>query len=1444
MRTYDLIFGILAGQLGIVSRDELKKFPGKNDDDGAPELPAFLLERGALSTDDEALLQRLVDSVIFTHRGDESAALDAFGGREVAAQYFSPERCGSLPDAVSDSDKTLKATAPPFGFAPELEPESIGRYTGGSEFARGGIGRVLLVHDEQMGRDVVLKELLPAHVVSSTASTLSPQPAGDAFSTPMRQSAALTARFLREAKVTGQLEHPSIVPVYELGTRADGQVYYTMKLVRGETLASAIKACTSFTDRLALLRSYLDVCQALAYAHSKGVIHRDLKPSNIMVGEFGECVVLDWGLAKTKEDPASLDKTLNYLNLDHEDVSGQVTQDAEVLGTPLYMAPEQARSETAKVGSHSDVYALGVVLYEILSGELPHAWTNSQDTLLRVGNKQAPRLENVAPDTPPELAAICDKALRFDAGERYASAGELADDVRKFLEGAIVGAYAYGIGEQLRRLYREHRALINSVGLAALAVLTMGVLSYVSIYQARLAERDARVSAEAAQERTAREKYVSTIRLAEAHVRAYKFQAAEDSLLKTETAYRDFEWASLLAQCNRESSTLRGHTKGLFAFLSHDGAHILTVSGDRSARLWDSASDSVLHTWTFPEHRIVSATFSGGDERIAVWMFDGTIVLLDPSTGERVLSWKGHPTQVNNCVFNPTGELLFSGGTDHTVRAWDMKSETPVLVIEDLPGAVTQLRFTHNGARLLAACADGLIRQFDAVSGALIATSTVSGRIADAGLGQVAVLVESDVVLLDEETLVESGRFRHGSSVARARLYPDEEGMLTASRAGIVRYWNLDSGEVDRLFHFQKAVSDCHLSEGRDLVVAMARDGELRVWNRQDGTELNHFGGHRGAVTTLALAPDDAYLLTGSWDSTAKKWPLRRTWDIDPLLETEAALASVAIARDGEVVAYATADGLVRVVDLSVRSVLYEAAIPARVLGSRLAIDRRASRVALVLDDFLAVVISIETGEVVSRLRGHEGTIRDIRFGRDGEEVVTASTDHTVKIWDSSTGELKGELVGHEAPVAHVSYVASGAYLATASLSGVTRVWDRESLALLFDIPHNAQAGACTFSADGQFLAAASRDGRVQIWAVADARKLHELEAQMGDVYALSFSPNGRRLLSASADGAIRIWDMETGLLLSVLAERKTDQVQWLSFTRGGRAMLTATLSGTILESYPAASGPLWSTTDREALIPLLEESKRSRPAALAAATEIEPATTHHVLVPQPRLESLLHALGTEAATDLAGMISGNLDGYYPIDLRNGDRVAEMDGMPLQEFFGSEDGADFARRRSAEGPLALLVQREAVSLNYLVTGLSHARSERNVNLSVARATAALDEGLEAIRRDADTLIMVNRAYAERMRFPIASNRDSLAGYVVGFPREPTEVSGMRALGLQSGERITKILDDPVHTLGDLRRLCTELRESLVSADPFAVQFTVERGLFETITLNLVTANGN
>ncbi len=374
---------------------------------------------------------------------------------------------------------------------------SFGRYAIEGEIARGGMGAILRVWDADLRRHLAMKVALGD--VGAAAEGGSP---------PIRPRTL--ARFLEEAQVTGQLDHPGIVPVHELGLDSEGRVYFTMKLVEGrdlrEIFALVFDGREGWTETRAL-SVLLKVCEAIAYAHEKGVLHRDLKPANVMVGSFGEVFVMDWGLARIlgreepAERPAERETRKPRVESDRREETGRdsdsplVTGEGEVVGTPAYMAPEQARAEPAALSPRSDVYSIGAMLYHLLARRMPYSEPGSalprHALLARALEGPPPPIHALNPDVPAELVAICEKAMAREPADRYGDTLALAEDLRAYLEHRVVGAYETGAVAELRKWVARNKPLASAIA-AGILVLVLGIVfSETKAREAELARSEA-----------------------------------------------------------------------------------------------------------------------------------------------------------------------------------------------------------------------------------------------------------------------------------------------------------------------------------------------------------------------------------------------------------------------------------------------------------------------------------------------------------------------------------------------------------------------------------------------------------------------------------------------------------------------------------------------------------------------------------------------------------------------------------------------------------------------------------------------------------------------------------------------------------------------------------------------------------------------------------------
>jgi serine/threonine protein kinase/formylglycine-generating enzyme required for sulfatase activity len=449
----DLVFAVIALQNSFIDQADLIAAFQCWCADRNQALGEVLVARGTITREELGLIEVLIGKHLKKHGGDVHATLGALADttvRDLISTVEEPDIQNSLtllpPAAGGKTGETLMPTT----------REKRERYTLTQVHAHGGLGRVWLALDTDLNREVALKEILP-----------------DKSDDP-----GVKRRFLREAQVTGQLEHPSIIPVYELARRPeDDQPFYTMRFVRGQTLRQAIaeyheKRAKGFADPLdrpRLLQAFVSVCQALAYAHSRGVIHRDLKPENVLLGGFGEVIVLDWGLAKTVDHPEEV-RELGSVSLSDE-AQAQATHAGEFLGTPAYMAPEQAAGRLDLIDSRTDIYGLGSILFEILTGRPPHQGQRVLDLIHQIANGATPRARSIDPSVPAALEAICAKAMAEARCDRYAGAHALAEDVQRWMADQPVSAWREPWTVRVRRWRAKNRTLVAAAAAALIVTL-------------------------------------------------------------------------------------------------------------------------------------------------------------------------------------------------------------------------------------------------------------------------------------------------------------------------------------------------------------------------------------------------------------------------------------------------------------------------------------------------------------------------------------------------------------------------------------------------------------------------------------------------------------------------------------------------------------------------------------------------------------------------------------------------------------------------------------------------------------------------------------------------------------------------------------------------------------------------------------------------------------
>ncbi|HEY4182210.1 MAG TPA: serine/threonine-protein kinase [Kofleriaceae bacterium] len=489
------------------------------------------------------------------------------------------------------------------GEAPASIPDA--RYEIGPEIARGGMGRVVEATDTFLGRVVALKEAL----------------ADDKDS---------IERFARETRITARLEHPAIVPVHDGGIGSNGMPYYVMRKIGGTQLERLVATAESLGDRLALIPHVVATAQAVAHAHERGIVHRDIKPSNILIGELGETILIDWGLAKLigETDEPSTGRATTNGDLRTNDLDTIQTRAGIVFGTPGFMAPEQLRA--GPVDPRWDVYALGATLYHLLSRKPPH-YAKSADEMMLAAIKAPPQPigERVA-GVPPELSAIVDKALAFDLGQRYADAKQIAEDLTRFTKGQLVAAHHYTPRERIAKFIRQHRAeVLTSLG-ALVLLLVLGTLAVVRIVRERNRADHAAIIARKAQHEA--EDNAEELRLGQARALASSNPTLAIALLAplAEKRWQDVRVIAAQARASGVAWGLPASRTTHALAMSPDGLRAVSVGDDGRVRLYDLVAHSSRDL--FDAKIPVEARFSTDGKQVVLWA-QQHITLVDLATG-------------------------------------------------------------------------------------------------------------------------------------------------------------------------------------------------------------------------------------------------------------------------------------------------------------------------------------------------------------------------------------------------------------------------------------------------------------------------------------------------------------------------------------------------------------------------------------------------------------------------------------------------------------------------------------------------------------------------------------------------------------------------------------------------------------------------------------------
>jgi WD40 repeat protein/tRNA A-37 threonylcarbamoyl transferase component Bud32 len=1036
---------------------------------------------------------------------------------------------------------------------PVTGPADGARFVVQGEHARGGLGVVLKAVDLELNRTVAIKQLQER----------------------LEENHSSRTRFLAEARITGRLEHPGVVPVYALGRDPSGRMFYAMRFIEGRTLRDVViefhaeggwSRTSSELELRKLLQRFIDVCNTLEFAHDRGIIHRDIKPSNIMLGPYGETLVVDWGIAKSVSEPEP--EPISRVDLLEEGDSTE-TIPGTTMGTPQYMSPEQAAGDIARVGKASDIFSLGATLYAILVGRPPYQVDGSTPVLELARQGRYPPPRQVEPAVPKVLEAIVQRAMALDAAARYPSPRALSEALEHWLADESVPGIEEPWGQRLSRWERRNRSLVRAVGVGLLAATGLAIAAAIFIDRSRVEERRLRVEVkeqkrfaerqrqEAIERGLAFQRQTSSVLLADGLTLSLEGQVGE-GLMRMAQALEGLppgtpglerlirksigSWRRVLC----EPAARFVHGDRVRGAISPDGSTVATASDDGTARVWDAktglaVSPVLKHpgevnwveyhpsgervatacskggAWIWDArsgaliHQLEHATsldhviFSRDGTRVLTSCVDGAARLWDAQSGMRIGENMEHEGEVLHAIFSPDDTRIATASEDNSARIWDAQTGQPLTLPLTHGDLVDRVAFSPDGTLLGTTCADGLVRIWNVASGQLSAEP-----------------------------------FRHRDRVNSIVFHPGGKSVLTTSTDGTTVVWDLGASQARLTLRTSRApMSWAGFDPAGERIATASRDGTARIWDADTGEPISTPMVHNNWVYQALWLPDGRRIFTTSRDFSSVIWELPREGEprqvastIGPIRVAVADLAGVhlALGSPGGAVAIGRLVGGATLQELS--------SMPSEVSALDFSPDGRLLAGGTMNGTLR--VWSVESSRQVVAPERFPGWIHSVRFSPDGRQLLVAGSRRigpgrrarrgVAVVWDTTTWEALGPPMEHSADVWRAVYSADGQWIATAGVDRTARIWraaDRQPVGS--PLPHDSEVWTVEFHPSGEEIVTSGQENVARVWRLDQTRNPVLTLRHPKMVRDARYSRDGEEIYTACEDGLVRIWDTATG---------------------------------------------------------------------------------------------------------------------------------------------------------------------------------------------------------------------------------------------------------------------------------------------------------------------------